>query len=57
MTYIKSAFQEFLGKVEGFEQLPTEIITNLSQQIQPWRYRIGQKIVGRQATRQSNNSV
>ncbi|MDJ0677660.1 MAG: peptidase domain-containing ABC transporter [Calothrix sp. MO_167.B42] len=48
MTYIKSAFQEFISKIEGFDQLPTEVIVNLSQQLQPWRYRIGQKIVGKE---------
>ncbi|WP_088239592.1 peptidase domain-containing ABC transporter [Calothrix rhizosoleniae] len=48
MTYIKSAFQEFISHLEGFDQLPTEVIVNLSQQLQPWRYRIGQKIVGKE---------
>ena len=48
MTYIKSAFQEFISKIEGFDQLPTQVIVNLSQQLQPWRYRIGQKIVGKE---------
>jgi ATP-binding cassette subfamily B protein len=42
MTYIKSsAFQEFLATLEGFDQLPTEVIASLSQQLQPLRYRIG----------------
>ena len=48
MTYIKSGFQEFLTNLEGFDQLPSEEIANLSQQIQPWRYRIGQKILGKE---------
>ncbi|MDJ0619037.1 MAG: peptidase domain-containing ABC transporter [Calothrix sp. MO_192.B10] len=48
MTYIKSSFQEFISKLEGFDQLPTEAIVNLSQQLQPWRYRIGQKIAGKE---------
>ncbi len=49
MTYIKSsAFQEFLATLEGFDQLPTEVIASLSQQLQPLRYRIGQKILGKE---------
>ncbi len=48
MTYNKGDFQEFLNNIEGFDQLPTEVIANLSEQIQPWRYRIGQKILGKE---------
>jgi ATP-binding cassette, subfamily B, bacterial HlyB/CyaB len=49
MTYIKnSTFQEFLGNIEGFDQLPNEVISQLAQQFQPLRYRIGQKIVGKE---------
>ncbi|MBE9049508.1 type I secretion system permease/ATPase [Nostocales cyanobacterium LEGE 11386] len=48
MTYITSSFQEFISHLEGFEQLPTEEITHLSKQLQAWRYRIGQKIIGKE---------
>lgn len=49
MTYIKnSAFQEFITTLEGFDQLPSEVIASLSQQLQPLRYRIGQKIIGKE---------
>ncbi|NJM73129.1 MAG: type I secretion system permease/ATPase [Scytonema sp. RU_4_4] len=49
MTSIKSsAFQEFLTTLEGFDQLPPEVIASLSQQLQPLRYRIGQKIIGKE---------
>ncbi|MDB9373038.1 peptidase domain-containing ABC transporter [Nodularia sphaerocarpa] len=48
MTYISSSFQEFISKLEGFEHLPSEEITHLSQQIQALRYRIGQKIIGKE---------
>ncbi|MFN6568039.1 peptidase domain-containing ABC transporter [Dendronalium sp. ChiSLP03b] len=48
MTYIKSAFQQFISTLEGFNQLPTEVIANLSDQLQAWRYRIGQKIIGKE---------
>ncbi|MEA5507377.1 peptidase domain-containing ABC transporter [Halotia wernerae UHCC 0503] len=48
MTYIKSEFQEFITTLEGFDQLPSEAIATLSEQLQAWRYRIGQKIVGKE---------
>jgi ATP-binding cassette subfamily B protein len=48
MTYIKNAFEEFIRTVEGFDQLPNEEILNLSPQLQAWRYRIGQKIIGKE---------
>jgi ATP-binding cassette, subfamily B, bacterial HlyB/CyaB len=48
MTYIKSEFQEFITTLEGFDQLPTEAIATLSERLQAWRYRIGQKIVGKE---------
>ncbi|WP_414561666.1 MULTISPECIES: peptidase domain-containing ABC transporter [unclassified Anabaena] len=47
MTYITSSFQEFIANLEGFEHLPNAEITNLSKQLQAWRYRIGQKIIGK----------
>ena len=47
MTYITSSFQAFIAQLEGFEQLPAEEITNLSKKVQAWRYRIGQKIIGK----------
>lgn len=47
MTYTKNALPEFLTALEGFDQLPDEAIANLSQQLQAWRYRIGQKIIGK----------
>lgn len=47
MTYITSSFQEFISHIEGFEHLPTTEITQLSQHLQAWRYRIGQKIIGK----------
>ncbi|WP_373527321.1 peptidase domain-containing ABC transporter [Nostoc sp.] len=49
MTYIKNTFLEFLTTLEGFEQLPDEAIANLSQQLQAWRYRVGQKIIGKES--------
>ncbi|MHC0062728.1 peptidase domain-containing ABC transporter [Nostoc sp. UIC 10890] len=49
MTYIKNTFTEFLTTLEGFEQLPDGAIANLSEQLQAWRYRIGQKIIGKES--------
>ncbi|MBN3907817.1 MAG: peptidase domain-containing ABC transporter [Nostoc sp. NMS1] len=49
MTYIKNTFLEFLTTIEGFEQLPDGAIANLSEQLQAWRYRIGQKIIGKES--------
>lgn len=48
MTYTTSSFQEFLSKLDGFEHLPESEISQLSQKIQPLRYRIGQKIIGKE---------
>jgi ATP-binding cassette subfamily B protein len=49
MTYIKNTFTEFLTTIEGFDQLPDSAIANLSEQLQAWRYRIGQKIIGKES--------
>jgi len=49
MTYIKNTFLEFLTTLQGFEQLPDEAIANLSEQLQAWRYRVGQKIIGKES--------
>lgn len=48
MTYIKSAIPEFIANLEGFDLLPTEVIADLSELFQPLRYRIGQKILGKE---------
>ncbi|MBL1197916.1 MAG: type I secretion system permease/ATPase [Nostoc sp. GBBB01] len=49
MTYIKNTFPEFLTTIEGFDRLPNEAIANISQQLQAWRYRLGQKIIGKES--------
>ncbi|MBD2562298.1 MULTISPECIES: peptidase domain-containing ABC transporter [Nostoc] len=49
MTYIKNTFLEFLTTLEGFDHLPDGAIANLSEQLQAWRYRIGQKIIGKES--------
>ncbi|MBW4453322.1 MAG: peptidase domain-containing ABC transporter [Nostoc indistinguendum CM1-VF10] len=49
MTYIKNTFLEFITTLEGFDHLPDAAIANLSEQLQAWRYRIGQKIIGKES--------
>ncbi|MEH2194565.1 MAG: peptidase domain-containing ABC transporter [Nostoc sp.] len=49
MTYIKNTFLEFITTLEGFDCLPDGAIANLSDQLQAWRYRIGQKIIGKES--------
>ncbi|MER3494500.1 MAG: hypothetical protein C4323_20915, partial [Mastigocladus sp. ERB_26_2] len=48
MTYTKTSFLEFLSTVDGFDQLSREVLVDISQQLQPWRYRLGQKIIGKE---------
>ncbi|WP_138497695.1 peptidase domain-containing ABC transporter [Nostoc sp. PA-18-2419] len=48
MTYIKNTFLEFLTNLEGFDRLPDEAIANVSEQLQAWRYRLGQKLIGKE---------
>ena len=50
MTYTKSTFEEFIATIPGFDQLSSEEISKLSspQILQPLRYRMGQKIVGKE---------
>ncbi len=48
MTYTKNTFEEFLATVEGFDQLPKDVIAYIAPKFQPWRYRIGQKIIGKE---------
>ena len=50
MTYIQSTFEEFVASLEGFDQLSKEEINSLlsSQILQPLRYRVGQKIIGKE---------
>jgi ATP-binding cassette, subfamily B, bacterial HlyB/CyaB len=49
MTYIKNTFVEFITTLEGFDRLPEGAIANLSDQLQAFRYRIGQKIIGKES--------
>ncbi|HLP91145.1 MAG TPA: peptidase domain-containing ABC transporter [Nostocaceae cyanobacterium] len=50
MTFVKTNFQDFLATLDGFNQLSAEKINQLcSQKMQAWRYRIGQKLIGKEA--------
>ncbi|MBK1986057.1 peptidase domain-containing ABC transporter [Sphaerospermopsis aphanizomenoides BCCUSP55] len=48
MTYTNIAFAEFLTTVAGFEYLSATEINSLISQQQALRYRIGQKIIGKE---------
>jgi ATP-binding cassette subfamily B protein len=50
MTYIQSTFEDFIASIEGFDQLSKEEISKFlsSEILQPLRYRIGQKIIGKE---------
>ncbi|MEA5552913.1 peptidase domain-containing ABC transporter [Anabaena cylindrica UHCC 0172] len=48
MTYIKSAFEEFIATIDGFEQLSTAERNRFVSQQQALRYRIGQKIISKE---------
>jgi len=50
MTYIQSTFEDFIASIEGFDQLSKEEINKFlsSEILQPLRYRIGQKIIGKE---------
>ncbi|MBD2663945.1 cyclic nucleotide-regulated ABC bacteriocin/lantibiotic exporters [Richelia sinica FACHB-800] len=52
MTYTKNSFADFLSSVAGYNKLPLEVVNTItspsSQQIQAWRFRIGQKIIGKE---------
>jgi subfamily B ATP-binding cassette protein HlyB/CyaB len=52
MTYTKNTLEDFLRQVPGFDQLPNQEISTLAsqtgQRTQAWRFRIGQKIIGKE---------
>jgi subfamily B ATP-binding cassette protein HlyB/CyaB len=48
MTYIKSAFEDFITTVAGFEQLSAAAKNSFLSQQQALRYRIGQKIISKE---------
>jgi ATP-binding cassette subfamily B protein len=45
MSYTNNEFQEFLSSVTPFDRLPPEVIVELAQKFEPWRYRMGQIVL------------
>ncbi|MBD2200514.1 MULTISPECIES: peptidase domain-containing ABC transporter [Calothrix] len=45
MKYIQSPFQDFLITIEGFNQLPSEVLVNLASKLKPQLYSLGHKII------------
>jgi ATP-binding cassette, subfamily B, bacterial HlyB/CyaB len=48
MSVATDYFADFIAKLEGFEQLPSEVVANLLKNIHPTRYRVGQRILGKE---------
>lgn len=45
MNYTATEFQEFIASVAPFDKLPREVLIDLAQKIEPWRYRMGQIVL------------
>ncbi|NJK47390.1 type I secretion system permease/ATPase [Candidatus Gracilibacteria bacterium] len=45
MNYTATEFQEFIASVAPFDKLPDEVLIDLAQKIEPWRYRMGQIVL------------
>ncbi len=48
MSVATNLFADFIAKLEGFDQLPDEVLLNLLENIHPTRYRVGQRILGKE---------
>ena len=48
MSVATDSFAKFIVKLEGFDKLPSEVVTNLLENIHPTRYRVGQRILGKE---------
>jgi ATP-binding cassette, subfamily B, bacterial HlyB/CyaB len=46
---MKNIFVEYISKLEGFDKLPASELVKFAETIQPWRFKIGQKIIGKEA--------
>ncbi|MBD2254098.1 cyclic nucleotide-binding domain-containing protein, partial [Nostoc parmelioides] len=49
MAYIQRTFEDFIAKIEGFDKLSNEALTDLLSRIQPQYYSLGQKIIVRES--------
>jgi ATP-binding cassette, subfamily B, bacterial HlyB/CyaB len=45
MSVATNYFADFIAKLEGFNQLPSDVFANLLKSISPIRYRVGQRIL------------
>ncbi|OKH25174.1 peptidase C39 [Hydrococcus rivularis NIES-593] len=45
MSYTTVEFQKFISSVAPFDRLPPEVIAELAQKFEPWRYRMGQIVL------------
>ncbi|MEA5573059.1 peptidase domain-containing ABC transporter [Calothrix sp. UHCC 0171] len=48
MSVATDYFAEFITKLAGFDQLPSEVLVKLLENIHPTRYRVGQRILGKE---------
>lgn len=48
MSVATDYFADFIAKLEGFDQLPSKVFLDLLEDVHPTRYRVGQKIVGKE---------
>ncbi|MBW4608583.1 MAG: hypothetical protein KME22_15595 [Hassallia sp. WJT32-NPBG1] len=44
MSVARDYFADFIANLEGFDQLPSEVLTDLLKNTHPARYRVGQRI-------------
>ncbi|MBW4477562.1 MAG: peptidase domain-containing ABC transporter [Tolypothrix brevis GSE-NOS-MK-07-07A] len=47
MSVSTDFFANFITKLEGFDQLPSEVVADLLEDSHPIRYRVGQRILGK----------
>jgi ATP-binding cassette subfamily B protein len=48
MSVATNYFADFVAKLEGFSLLPSEVLVDLLENIHPTRYRVGQRILGKE---------
>ncbi|MBW4671519.1 MAG: peptidase domain-containing ABC transporter [Cyanomargarita calcarea GSE-NOS-MK-12-04C] len=48
MSVATDYFADFIAKLEGFDQLSSEVVANLLKNVHPTRYRVGQRILGKE---------
>jgi ATP-binding cassette, subfamily B, bacterial HlyB/CyaB len=48
MSVATDSFADFIAKLEGFDQLQNEVLLDLLKNVHPTRYRVGQRILGKE---------